>query len=130
MIRAMTIALAICIPSAAKAATWVFVGESNDDSVWYLDSETVMRNNSYMYVWAKIDQSANTRVSHHESKVRFKINCTAQTMQWVYWIDYDADGLTVSTDTQPDYSSGIGMKPVAPETVAFALVQKVCRPPS
>lgn len=117
--------LATSVP--ASAANWVDVGEDVDGAVWYVDQSSLRISGSIRYVWVQIDSSADESVDHWRSKKHYKVNCSNQTMRVLSILRYDAQSKLLSSQNQTDYTTGIGMNPVAPETMGDAVMRAACR---
>lgn len=121
---ALAVVLLVSLGSSAAEHLWRALGESADGCVVYIDLSSVKhetRKDAHMAsAWFK----GRKPKSKHNTWVELEIfNCIARSSGTLSYIKYDSRGhVTKSEDTQ-----GLPvLTPVAPETIAEAMIDSVC----
>ena len=88
-------ALLACVglSPAATAATWNYISAGNEETLYFFDSDTVERSSNVETLWIKTDQvSSPDKGGAWSTALRWRMNCSARTIQTLAWSDYDNAG--------------------------------------
>lgn len=119
-----TIGLALMPIAPAFAVNWVYVTESDNNAVWYYDSDTIKSSGNQVTVWIKVDHSRDKRVKYREALTRYRYDCAERTSILLQATDYYPDG-KIETFTWETYEQK--ERAVTPDSVMEDMLEAVCR---
>lgn len=104
---------------ALMVQSWTFVLETSDGLVVEIDYDNVSAVDGKPAVWTK-----RTVKDGSFTVVQTVYDCIGRTSGFRSIVSYDAKGRNKGTTSIPPFL--IEMEPVVPETIGFAIFQKVC----
>ena len=122
-VKLLIATIGLSLGSAAITEDLVFAVTGKAGSVWYYDAETVRRYpNNTVEFWAKEDASKNKTVRYRTSRYHWRMDCSAETMGSLGFVDYRADGTVI----QSDYYKNPEMVPGVPGSIGQELFEIMC----
>jgi hypothetical protein len=122
--------LATCglfVASSALATDWVKTASGSDNSIVYVDRDTIVRNGSRVLAWEKWDFAAAPRDlkrAYVVEKNRREHDCTAGVSRIREAIEYDAAGRVLNSFSWVPGESQYRASP--PESIGAATFAFVC----
>lgn len=115
--------LSSVVTTPALASTWIFVGFNVNDTAWYYDLDTIMRNENLVTVWEKHDHSQDKTEKARESKVLSRYHCINRTRTIISSTTYYPNGKVEKTDIPYYAQSG---STISPDSMGEAMMKAVC----
>lgn len=110
------LSLLLCLFTTSFAANWYWVGKSSNGYNYFIDNDTVMKNNKEAAVWVKITKpSGDTSLN----RLWFKRDSHEYTL--IEYIDYDSHG----TITNSYRSSVANWSSVAPDSMSESIYYSI-----
>jgi len=122
-INVIIVGLAVTSWTPAYAASWIYVGTTDDNSVKYYDADTLRRSGSQVTVWQKLDYARNKKVRARMSLTLQRYDCVNRTFTSLSSTDYFSDGSSHSTTWRTFEQEA---NPVIPESIGEATLNAVC----
>ena len=115
-------AAAGCFAPTVEAATWYGMDVISDDSMYFFDADTVERSPGAVVVWVKtVRISSADRHGAWSTAFRWRVNCSARTIQILAFSDYDNSGKFIRSINNPGTAS-----PVYPDSTGEGVLKIAC----
>lgn len=115
-------AIGLILSVEALAEDLVLYDIGSQGSYYFYDTESIRRSGDEVTVWVTVDESKNKSVSYRTAKLKWRIDCTEETIGLISYVYYKSNG-TLFDSESTKYPS---MEPVVPGSTGESLFRKVC----
>jgi len=121
-IMLMLVTSSLALANSAAAATWNYISAGNDRTLYFFDADTVERSPGNVTLWVKTVQTRQPDTDGSwASALRWKLNCSARTIQTLAWSTYNNSGEFISSNNNPSKP-----QPVIPDSIGEAVLKIAC----
>lgn len=112
----------LAIAGAAQASEWKPV-DSTNDTVWFLDTSSLISVSGSRIGWVKVVQREGSLGLNgtKTSMNKYAAHCKTRQLQVLSWTDYQANGKVINSASKPTESSE-----VVPESIGETLFDAMC----
>ena len=124
--KLLALAVSLCMVTLPSyGANWVYVEQSVNGDVFYIDKSSLQRDGDSVTFWTRINNKERTRLGDLSSRIQETINCRTREsiMRYVMTYDdiYNRGRLTDSFNPMRKW------EPIPPETILWEKMLFVCR---
>lgn len=115
----------ILVSTSVSASAWNFVVSVGDDTtLYFFDADTVQKKGNVSTLWVKsVELDSPDKHGAWATALRWRIDCSARTIQTLAWSDYDNEGNFLKSNNQP-----ASPRPATPDTVGESILEIACEP--
>jgi|LauGreDrversion4_2_1035121.scaffolds.fasta_scaffold39547_5 hypothetical protein len=123
-VKVLIATIGLGLGSAASAEDPVYIGTDSSGAVWYYYADTIRKNsNNKVEVWTEMDASKDKTVSSYRTmRIRFRIDCSAETRAILAVYQYRPDGTLIDGSSRMTAD----MEPIVPGTFDQKLFNIMC----